>query len=135
MKKNLYLITLIFVAMIRTLQAQQYDNNTSSKSNLNPFACQLSEPELIKRKAELQKEIFSKVKNIEEVSEGYVFHFEDKEDFLLKLVDYILAEKKCCPFFNQELSIKANQGGISWKISGTSEVKEMLKIILEKIEE
>ena len=135
MKKNLFLIILMFIAMTKTLQAQQTNNTKLPKNDSTFFACQLSKPELMKRKAALQKEVFSKVKNIEEISEGYIFHFEDKGELILKLVDYILAEKNCCPFFNQELSIKADGGGISWKISGSIEIKEILKIMLEEIKD
>lgn len=96
------------------------------------FACKLQGPELMKRKAALEKEVFSKVKSIEEKSDGYLFLFEDKGDFLLTLVDYMLAEQKCCPFFQFDLMIKANHAGVGLKVSGPPQVKEMIKMMLNK---
>ncbi|MDN5214874.1 hypothetical protein QQ020_22530 [Fulvivirgaceae bacterium BMA12] len=99
----------------------------------NQYVCQLTGPELAKRKAKLQEEVFSQVKQITEVENGYVFHFADDDDFLLKLMDYMLAEKKCCAFFQFDLSVKAHGGGIDWKISGPAEAKEMLRLLVEDV--
>ena len=103
--------------------------DSTSASGL--FVCKLTGPELQKRKAALQQEIFSQVKELKEVENGYIFHFMDEGDFIEKLVDYMLAEKKCCPFFQFDLSILANNAGIAWKITGPPEAKEMIKSLVD----
>ena len=105
--------------------------NMDSTTSSGPFVCKLTGPEFQKRKAELQKEVFAQVSEVEEVENGYVFYFTGEESFVLKLMDYILAENKCCPFFQHDLSIKANQAGIAWKVSGAPEAKEMIKMLVE----
>ncbi|MCG8321734.1 MAG: hypothetical protein MI921_19695 [Cytophagales bacterium] len=56
-----------------------------------------------------------------------------KGDFIEKLADDMLAEKKCCPFLQFDLSIQANNTGV-WKISGSPRAKEMIKSMVEKDE-
>lgn len=95
-----------------------------------PLVCQLTGPEMQVRKAALQQVIFSKVTAFDEVETGFVFHFADQDDFLLHLIDYMLAEQACCPFFQFDLSIQANHGGIVWQVSGPPAAKEMLKSLI-----
>ena len=95
------------------------------------LVCKLTGAELQKRKAALQKEIFTEVEGSEEVENGYVFHFRDEGNFIEKLADFLLAEKKCCPFFQFDLSIKANNAGISLKVSGPPEAKAMIRSLVE----
>lgn len=94
------------------------------------FVCKLTGPELQRRKAALQKEIFAQVERVTEFDNGYIFYFKDEGDFIEKLVDYTLAEKKCCPFFQIDLSIKPDSEGIEWKLSGPDGVKEIMKNLL-----
>ena len=108
-----------------------------NQMNLNEggFTCSLTDPELVERKTVLQKEIFSKMKSIEEVDNGYLFYFNDDDVTLLpNLFQYILAEKACCPFFRQDISIGANASGITWMISGENGIKEMLRLTFDNVE-
>ena len=102
-------------------------NLITSTDTSGLLVCKLVGPEFQKRKTELQAEIFSKVESVNEVPDGFIFHFKDEGDFLQKLADLMLAEQKCCPFFQFDLSVKSYNQGIDWKISGTPEVKEMLR--------
>ena len=104
--------------------------NTFSSGNL---VCQLTGPELATRKSELQKEVFDHVTTVDEMSDGYRFHFADNPDQLLNLLDYIMAERKCCPFFKHNLSLEANQEGIAWEVSGSPEVKAMLGMMMDEM--
>jgi hypothetical protein len=94
--------------------------------------CLLNGPELIERKAKLQKEIFSQVSKIEEVEEGYVFSFKHSEEFILKLTDYIVAENKCCPFFTFETVLHSTDD-ITLTITGPQQAKDMIKMEIEKL--
>ncbi len=98
----------------------------------NALTCTLTSPELAKRKNELQKAIFAKVKHVSEVDDGYVFQFDDDESLLPELFHYVLAEKQCCPFFQQDISIGSHASGITWKVSGAEGVKLILEQIMEE---
>lgn len=97
------------------------------------LACLLTDAELAERKKALQKEIFVKVKKVEEVDDGYLFHLDNIENLLPNLFHFILLEKECCPFFQQDVTIRSNNAGIIWKVSGKDGVKEMLNQMLEEI--
>lgn len=104
--------------------------NSTFSSNI--LVCRLTGPELTKRKIKLQKEVFARVQQVEEVNEGYIFHFPDDDKLLLRIMDYMLTEKQCCPFFRYDLGIKANGEGVILKVSGTPEAKETLKALMGK---
>jgi len=95
------------------------------------FACQLTDSEFVERKLSLQKEVFSNVIKVEEVETGYLFHFEDDPTFLPKLFQYMLAEKECCPFFQQDISVKPKGSGITWKLSGAKGIKSIIQQMMD----
>lgn len=134
MKKVLMLMSLALIGQFaysqnnRTMENQESVDTTLSSGAL---VCLLTGADLIERKSALQKEVFSYIRSADEMDSGYVFHFEDNDELLLKLMDYILAEKKCCPFFRQEVIIKPNEGGISWTVSGPDGAKQMLEMLLK----
>ena len=100
-----------------------------------PLVCSMIGAELAEQKALLKKEIFSQIIEIKEVENGYVFKFEDTGDMLLKLTDYIMIEKACCPFFNFDFSIQPYGKGLELKVSGEKGVKEMLGLFVEEVRE
>lgn len=134
MKRIVYLcLALCFGASIN------YAQNTTAMekelTNKEGLACKLTGPELLKRKSMLQKEIFAQVLKSEEKDDGYTFYFKDDEDFLLTMMDYVLAEKKCCPFLTYQLSIQPNGEGISLSVSGPPPAKDMIRMLVNKQED
>jgi len=107
--------------------------NSNSYNSSDQLVCKLIGAELAEKKELLKTEIFSQVKGIDEVDNGYILKFEDKDDILLKLMDYLMIEKECCPFFIFDLNILPNSKGISLKISGQDGAKEMLKPLVDEI--
>lgn len=138
MKNFIRFCTCILCASLCPLaSAQSVSITKSSAPNDTTFAaaplvCQLTGPELQARKADLQQVVFSKVTAVDEVETGFVFRFADQGDFLRLLVDYMIAEQACCPFFQFDLSIQPNHGGIAWQISGPPAAKEMLRDFIKE---
>lgn len=124
----------LFLANQAVSQKIEYNQNLtpmdSSYTN-SGLVCKLTGPELAQRLEQLKLEIFAEVKQTEEVENGFVFHFADDNDFVLKLIDYILTERSCCPFFKFDLTFQPNRGGIALKISGPIEAKEMVQMFTE----
>ncbi len=122
---------LIIGITLNMIQAQNLNSNQTNlmDSTLNSplLVCKLSGPEFQKRKSDLQEEIFANVMQHEELPMGYLFHFEDKDDFLEKLMGYILAEVECCPFFQFDLKIRPDKEGIELKMTGTSGAKKIIE--------
>ena len=98
------------------------------------YTCSLPGPDFQERKASLQSEVFAHVSAIEEQESGYIFHFRHDQVLLDKLFQYVMAESICCPFFQHDLRIQADAGGISWSLSGPEGVKNMLKTLLAEMD-
>lgn len=76
--------------------------------------------------------IFSRVESYEEVENGYIFQFKIEDEFLPKLTYYMLSERKCCPFFDFDLSIKAQGTGPVLKVTGPDGAKAMIEMMMDK---
>ena len=106
------------------------DNLKFDFNSDEPLVCLLKGEERAEHKEALQKEIFSHVKKIEEIKDGYVFYFGYQEEFLMRMTDYVIAENNCCPFFTFETKLHSKED-ISLKIVGPSRIaKEMIKTTL-----
>ena len=132
---KLFTIIVLLTTVSGTQSQNSMENPNQNTMNLSDshsdFVCLLSNAEFAQRRNDMLKGIFAHVAEIVEVSDGYVFHFQD-DQLLSSLFNYIIAEKKCCPFFQQEVIIKPHNEGVSWKISGKEGVKEVIKMLLEE---
>lgn len=99
------------------------------KHKYESIACILTESKLAERKNELQKEVFSKVKKTKEIEDGFTFSFPYDEKFLLNMMEYIITEKRCCPFFNFEIKLHQTND-IQLRITGPLDAKKMLEMFL-----
>lgn len=96
------------------------------------LVCKLTGKEFKDRLDELRNVVFARVESYREVEDGYVFQFKDEDDFLPKLTDYMLSERKCCPFFSFDLSIKGNDTRVALKVSGPEGAKEMIAMMIDE---
>ena len=138
-KRSIFLLLFISLTLMDHTNAQSPSSQSPDLSSDSVFSsqsliCTLSEPELRKRKGDLQKGIFSQILQTEELEKGYSLHFPDEKGFALKLVDYVLAERACCPFFQFNLQLGAYQSGIQLDISGPEGVKEMMGTLFDEIQ-
>jgi hypothetical protein len=97
-----------------------------------PIACNLIEPEQVKRRQEVLEEVFGKVEEIEELADGFAFRFPSDDACARTLLDFILFERQCCPFFMFELVFEAERGPIWLQLRGAKGVKEFIKTELER---
>ncbi len=89
--------------------------------------CRLTKEAFRKRKKVLKSSVFNHLEQIEEIENGFVFKFKEEGDFDKKLMELIVAERACCPFFEIKLHLLPYKKGISMEISGQEGVKEFLK--------
>ena len=126
------ILTCLGIADFSWSQNANYQKKSMPLDSNNPIVCNLTPPEFQERTAELEKKIFAQVVEHQELEDGYIFHFKDEDNFLDLLVHYVLAEQKCCPFFQFDLVIKAYGQGLSLTLSGPPEAKEMIKMMVMK---
>ncbi len=101
-------------------------NELDLPANELPIACNLSEPELAKRQEELAENIFQGVQQVKELTDGYAYRFPGNEEWAARLMEFVLAERRCCPFFTFELIFEPNLGSTWLHLRGGQGVKEFI---------
>lgn len=94
------------------------------------IACSLDSLELVKRKAELQQEVFGKAEEVVELEDSIRFTFKTSNGFSYRLIEFIDLERNCCPFFSFQLDFKPHHGSITLEMGGPKEAKEILKSLM-----
>jgi hypothetical protein len=92
-----------------------------------PIACCLAGPEVALRRAELATGMFKAVQQVQELENGYAFQFPGNKDWAEKLLNFIVFERECCPFFTFELTFEPDKGSIWLRLCGNDEVKAFVQ--------
>lgn len=101
-------------------------NSENAHSNDLPFACLLSSEQMAIRMSEIRK-VFASFQQVRELADGYAFQYPGEPVWAEKLLHFILEERKCCPFFNFELSFEPAEGPIWLSMRGQEGVKEIIQ--------
>jgi hypothetical protein len=91
-----------------------------------PLACSLTEAELQVRGAE-NATLFDRALETQELADGYRFAFPAEESNVAALVQFVLAERACCPFFTFELTFPSPHESIWLTIRGRDGVKDIVR--------
>jgi hypothetical protein len=100
-----------------------------------PFACNLKVFQPVERKQHqaLTHQIMAAA-TTHAVPQGYSFQIDSAKSSLLELAEWAGRERKCCPFFNIQLSIDGdNEGKLTLTITGREGVKEFIRAEFEKL--
>jgi hypothetical protein len=98
---------------------------TTVVGDTNNVSCKLTSEELQKRKATVLATLKSKVLEKKELSDGYSFKFENTDEMIDLLTEFVKSERQCCDFFNFALHIK-NDGSLWFDLTGPEGAKEMI---------
>ena len=90
-----------------------------------PIACILTGDELAERGDEVNG-LFAAVEEVRELTDGYAFRFPGDDATAARVLEFTLAERRCCPFFTFELVFEPNIGAIWVHLCGSSAVKEFV---------
>ncbi len=101
-------------------------NELDSPANELPIACNLSDPEQAARREEVTQNLFKGVQQVKELADGYAYRFPGNEAWAARLIEFVLAERTCCPFFTFELVFEPNLGPIWLYLRGGQGVKEFV---------
>jgi hypothetical protein len=63
---------------------------------------------------------------VEELENGYEFSFPGSEEWVLRLTEFIVFERECCPLFAFELVFEPEGGPIRLRVRGPEGTKEMV---------
>ncbi len=91
-----------------------------------PLACSLTAAELRER-GEENVSLFTRAQSVEELPDGYRFAFPAEADDARDLLQFVLAERACCPFFTFELTFPSPHQSIQLVMRGREGVKEIVR--------
>ena len=92
-----------------------------------PLACTLSEADLKVRSREVA-ELFAHAAAVEELPDGFTFAFPRSDTSARELLEFVVFERACCPFYSFGLRFPSPHDAIWLDVRGErEEVKEMLR--------
>jgi len=90
------------------------------------IACLLSEREAAIRGEELAGGLFTAVEEVAELPDGYAYRFPSNGNQLDLLLEFIAAERRCCPFLTFELAFEPHGGPLWLRLRGSPRVKAFI---------
>ncbi len=96
-----------------------------------PLACSLSMSEKVKRGEEVA-DLFKDVEHVNELVDGYACRFPGGDTWGSRLLQFITAERDCCPFFTFALVFEPKQGPIWLHIRGPEGSKEIIRMVMDQ---
>src|SRR5260370_2545101 len=102
----------------------------SEHANQPAFACNLKafQPEERKRWRELVEQVTSAVVVVRELSNGYALQVNPTRAPVVEVVEWIALERKCCPFFDFQVDLRGEDGGLWLSLKGREGVKQFIEM-------
>jgi hypothetical protein len=69
----------------------------TTKNATLPIVRHLSESELARRQASITEEIFRQCREVNELADGYEFHFPGDDEWFTRLTEFVAVERKRRP--------------------------------------
>jgi len=94
-----------------------------------PFACNLKafQPEERKQWRKLIEEVTSAVVIARELPDGYALQVDGNRVSLVRVAEWVVLERKCCPFFDFELNLHGEDGSLWLNLKGRDGVKDFIR--------
>lgn len=86
-------------------------------------ACKLIGREFIQRKEDITQELFRHADEISELEDGFAFRFPVFDPWAEKILEFVMEERQCCPFFTFEITVEPDEGPVWLRLRGSEEVK------------
>lgn len=90
------------------------------------IACLLSERDLAIRGEEIAQTLFAHVAEVAELADGYGFRFDDGDAWIAAIVEFVEAERRCCPFLAFDIGFESHSGPIWLRLRGSPRVKAFI---------
>ena len=90
------------------------------------IACLLSERDYAIRSEELASGLFGTVDEVVELPDGFGYRFAGADSLLDSLLEFITAERRCCPFLSFEIAFEPHRGPLWLRMRGSPRVKAFI---------
>lgn len=91
-----------------------------------PIACTLSAAELQARGEDVVAPLVARAERLDELPDGYRFVFPAGADGARDLLEFVLSERDCCPFFTFELTFASPHQSVWLTLRGGEGVKAFI---------
>ncbi len=81
------------------------------------------------RHSDLINYVLSSHLSVRELADGYEFTFKSEPEVFLKLSEWIVLERMCCPFLSFSIAYGRGHGPIALGVTGPTGAKELLKSV------
>jgi hypothetical protein len=103
------------------MEAVTHEAGTQAK-----IACSLSATEQ-KERGHAFDSLLTKADGLRELPEGWALRFPNDDNWILRAVALVIAERKCCPFFGFTFVFEPNDGPVWLHFEGPEPVKAMIR--------
>ena len=79
------------------------------------------------RHHELTEKLISVRKEVVETEKGYEFQYSPTEVSLTELVEWVVAEAKCCPFFDFHIDLEREGALLCLRLTGQEGIKAFIR--------
>ena len=92
------------------------------------FACDLSALSVDERarRAALASRVAARFREVLEISDGYAARLDPDPAVVRDALDWLLLERRCCPFLRFELCFEPADGPVWFQVRGDPGIKEFL---------
>ncbi len=90
-----------------------------------PIACSLVADEQVRRREEVSG-LLNSSRLAGELEDGYEFAFPGDAGWAMRLTEFVVAERSCCPFFLFELVFEPGNGQIVLRVRGPEGTKQFI---------
>ena len=98
----------------------------SSCRESEELVCNLTSPELRKRKETVLENLKRQILEKKEMSNGFAFRFPGSDVVMDELTAFIKTERECCRFFTFDLSVSGDKSKIWLSLTGAPGVKDFI---------
>lgn len=95
-------------------------------SSAIPIVCTLNDAEFRERERTVLKKIKVSMLSISETDNGYAFRFPSDDEALAMLNEFIVLERRCCPFLDFTMTVPGGEANIELELSGPEGAKEFI---------
>ncbi len=97
-----------------------------------PIACTLSAQDYTARTIEVE-ELMHRAEETRDLEDGYALKFAGSADQARDLLQFIIQERACCPFFTFELHFELQEGPIWLSLRGPEGTKSFIQEMVEGV--
>jgi hypothetical protein len=87
------------------------------------IGCALVGRDFAERKEAIARDLFAHADGVEELADGYGWRFPAAEPWATRALEFVLSERRCCPFFAFELALEPHDGPLWLRMRGGPEAK------------